>query len=236
MNISDEETAKGSPYVLFQDRYDAGQQLAHPLREFAEGPNVVVLGLPRGGVPVAYEVAQALRVPLDIFLVRKLGVPGQEELAMGAIASGQIRVFNDEVIHDLAIQPQVIEKVTGQEHAELVRRETAYRGNRPPLKVAGQTVLLIDDGLATGMTMRAAIHALRKHHPYQIIVAVPVGSRNTCLEMAHLADRLVCFKAPTPFWNVGQWYADFSPTTDEEVCDLLARPPVSTAPLRALAS
>lgn len=222
--------------MLFQDRYDAGQQLAHPLREFANASEAVVLGLPRGGVPVAHEVAQALHLPLDIFLVRKLGVPGEEELAMGAIASGHVRILNHAVIEALKIKPRVIEGVTRQEHAELIRRENTYRGNRPPLKVAGQTVLLIDDGVATGMTMSAAIHALRKHHPYQIIVAVPVGVRDTCLEITHLADRVVCFKAPAPFWNVGQWYADFSATTDEEVCDLLARTTVSASSLRALAS
>lgn len=236
MTISNNETAKGQTIVLFQDRYDAGQQLVRPLREFKDDPTVVVLGLPRGGVPVAYEVAQALHLPLDIFLVRKLGVPGEEELAMGAIASDYVRVLNYDVIDDLKIKPRVIEGVTRQEHAELIRRENAYRGNRPPLQVKGQTVLLIDDGLATGMTMSAAVYALRRQNPYQIVVAVPVAARDTCVDIAKIADRVVCFKTPYPFWNVGRWYDDFSPTADEEVRDLLARTVLipSTAPMFTL--
>ncbi len=208
--------------MLFQDRYDAGQQLAHALESYASDAGAVVVGLPRGGVPVAFQVAHALGLPLDILLVRKLGVPGQEEWAMGAIAGGGIRVLNDEVIDELAIDPDLVESVTAQEEAELTRREHAYRGNRPPLDVAGCTVLLIDDGLATGMTMRAAIRALRHRHPARIVVAVPVGSAETCDEMAVLVERLVCLKTPSPFRAVGRWYEDFSPTTDEEVCAILA--------------
>jgi putative phosphoribosyl transferase len=182
---------------------------------------VVVLGLPRGGVPVAYEVALELRAPLDVFLVRKLGVPGHPELAMGAIASGGVRVLNDEVLHWYGIPEPVIDEVAREEQRELERREQTYRDGRTPLPLRDRIVLLIDDGLATGSTMRAAVQAVRTHSPTRVVVAVPVGAAEACHELAEVADEIVCARTPPNFKAVGQWYLDFSQTTDEEVRDLL---------------
>jgi putative phosphoribosyl transferase len=208
--------------MIFRDRRDAGRQLAARLTEYAGRPDVMVFALPRGGVPVGYEVARALGAPLDVFLVRKLGVPGREELAMGAIASGGVRVINEDVVRALGIPPEVIDQVAADEERELARRERQYRDGRPPPDVAGKTVLLVDDGLATGSSMRAAVLALREMHPAQIIVAVPVGAAETCAAMNMVADDTVCAHVPEQFAAVGLWYADFSQTTDEEVRDLLA--------------
>jgi len=184
---------------------------------------VLVLALPRGGVPVAFEVAQALRLPLDIFLVRKLGVPGHEELAMGAISTGGVRVLNEDVVDYLNIPEQLINAIADEEWEELTRRELAYRGDRPEPEVQGKTVILIDDGLATGSTIRAAAQALRRQQPARIIVAVPVSAPQTCDEYRIGVDEIICAVTPEPFFGVGQWYLDFSQTTDEEVRDLLER-------------
>lgn len=188
----------------------------------ANSPNVLVLALPRGGVPVAFEVARTLGAPLDVFLVRKLGVPGQPELAMGAIATGNVRVLNREVIEELGISSPVIEAVTARETRELERREKAYRDGRPGPQIQGRTVVLVDDGLATGSTMRAAIAALREQRPARIIVAVPVAAADTCAALEKEVDEVVCTQTPTPFFAVGRWYRDFSPTMDREIHDLLA--------------
>ena len=213
--------------MMFRDRYDAGETLAARLREFAGRPDVVVLALPRGGVPVGYVVARELGVPLDVFVVRKLGTPGQPELAMGAIASGGVRVLNRDVVDSLAIPDWAIEQVTRQEEAELQRREQQYRGNRSPLDVRGKTVILVDDGLATGSSMRAAAAALRKAGAAAIVVAVPVASRATCDQLREEGNDVVCATTPEPFFAVGQWYKDFDQTSDEEVRDLLDRAVVS---------
>ncbi len=207
--------------MLFQDRRDAGRDLVQSLRRYAGRPDVLVLALPRGGVPVAYEVARALDAPLDVFLVRKLGLPGQEELAMGALATGGVRVLNDEVVRALDISDDVIETVTAREARELARRERVYRGDRPAPDVRGKVVILVDDGLATGSTMRAAVAALRQQGPARVVVAVPVGAPQTCAEFRAEADEIVCARTPEPFHAVGLWYADFSQTTDEEVHELL---------------
>jgi putative phosphoribosyl transferase len=183
----------------------------------------VVLALPRGGVPVAFEVARSLRTPLDVFVVRKLGVPGHEELAFGAIASGDVRVLNEDVVEMLGISSAVVERVAREEGAELVRRERAYRGDKPPIEVAGRTALLIDDGLATGASMRAAVSALRELGPKRIVVAVPVAAPDTCIALRDEADEVVCAETPEPFYGVGAWYYDFSQTSDEEVSSLLAQ-------------
>jgi predicted phosphoribosyltransferase len=209
--------------MLFHDRTDAGQRLAAKLTKHANRPDVVVLALPRGGVPVGFEVARALHAPLDVFLVRKLGVPGREELAMGALASGDVRVLNEDVVNQLHIPEEVIDAVTAEEARELRRREQAYRDDRPPPQVRNATVLLVDDGLATGSTMRAAVAALRQQGPARIVVAVPVGAAETCEELGMVADEVVCVRTPEPFWAVGIWYEDFRQTTDEEVHDLLER-------------
>ena len=204
------------------DRRQAGRVLAGALHVYQKAPDVVVLGLPRGGVPVAYEIAQQLEVPLDVFVVRKLGVPRHEELAMGAVASGGVRVLNDEVVDELGIPDQVLDEVVARERRELERRERAYRGKRPPLEVAGKTVILIDDGLATGSTMRAAIAGLRQLHPHRLVVAVPIAAPATCRSVGEEVDVMICAVTPDPFIAVGLWYDDFSPTTDEEVSALLA--------------
>jgi putative phosphoribosyl transferase len=217
--------------MLFTDRVEAGRFLASKLREYADHPEVLVLALPRGGVPVAFEVARALRAPLDVFLVRKLGVPGHPELAMGAIASGGVRVVNEDVVGALGISRDVIEAVAAVEEQELERRERIYRGGRPPPDVRGRTVILVDDGLATGSTMRAAVAALRQHGPDRIVVAVPVGAPETCEEFRSEADDVVCARTPEPFYAVGLWYGDFSQTTDEEVHDLLDRAAEELAPV-----
>ncbi len=205
----------------FRDRSEAGQVLAEQLKQYAGRPDVLVFALPRGGVPVAYEVATALRVPLDVFIVRKLGVPGHEELAMGAIASGGVRVLNRDVVEGLNIPDHVVEAVTAREAQELERREHLYRGDRPFPAVAGSSVILIDDGLATGATMRVAVSALRAHRPRRVVVAVPVGARPTCRALGEEADEVVCARTPALFQAVGQWYRDFSPTTDAEIRRLL---------------
>ncbi len=197
--------------------------LAQELRVYANRDDVIVLALPRGGVPVAFDVAHALRAPLDVFVVRKLGVPGHEELAMGAIASGRVLVVEPSVVEDLAIPMEVVLDVAAREEEERLRREREYRGDRPAPDVRGRTVILVDDGLATGSTMRAAVAALRKLQPAKIVVAVPVAVRSTCEELAEEVDEVVCARTPEPFYAVGEWYADFSQTTDEEVRDLLAR-------------
>jgi putative phosphoribosyl transferase len=207
----------------FRDRTEAGQELARQLTHYAHRPEVLVLGLPRGGIPVAYAVARALHAPLDALLVRKLGTPGQEELAMGAIASGGSRVLNESLIQELDIPEQVIEEITSREQRELARREQLYRGHRPELQVQGRTVILVDDGLATGATMRAAIAALRQQHPARIVVAVPVAPPSVCQALRAVADEVVCLLTPEFFLGVGRWYDDFSPTTDEEVRGLLER-------------
>jgi predicted phosphoribosyltransferase len=209
--------------MIYRDRIDAGRQLAARLSDYANRDEVLVLALPRGGVPVAYEVAKALHAPLDIFLVRKLGVPGHEELAMGAIATGGVRVLNDDVVSYLDIPADVIDAVAEIELAELERRERAYRGDRPEPEVQGKTVILIDDGLATGSTMRAAVKALRQQDPARIVVAVPVSASQTCDEYRMGVDEIVCAQTPEPFMGVGMWYRDFSQTTDEEVREILAR-------------
>lgn len=209
--------------AAFRDRADAGRQLAQRLRDYAGRDDVLVLALPRGGVPVAYEVAAALDVPLDVFLVRKLGVPGQEELAMGAIASGGVRVLNDHVVRTLGISEEEIDRVAVQEQRELERRERAYRKGRPPPELRDRTVILIDDGLATGSTMRAAIDAVRQQRAREVIVAVPVAAVSTCEEFRREVDDIVCAQTPEPFYAVGLWYEDFSQTTDEEVYELLEK-------------
>jgi predicted phosphoribosyltransferase len=209
--------------IIFADRREAGQQLAEKLVHYAGRNEVIVLALPRGGVPVGYEVAQALKAPLDVFVVRKLGVPGHEELALGAIAPSGVRVLNDEIVSGLALPPHVIDAVTAKEEKELLRRERLYRGGRPQLQVNGRTIILVDDGLATGSTMRAAIFALRKSHAARIVAAVPVGSPDTCDAIRADADEVICATAPEPFFGVGQWYEDFSQTSDDEVRALLAR-------------
>src|SRR5579872_375304 len=207
----------------FRDRSEAGRLLAAKLRTYAHRSDVIVLALPRGGVPVGYEVARALGARLDIFLVRKLGVPGHEELAMGAVATGGVRVLNDEVVRVLRIPDYVIDAVAAWEQQELERRERVYRGDRPQPNVQDRTVILVDDGLATGATMLASIKALRQQQPARIVVAVPTASPETCEEMRTEADDVVCAITPEPFYAVGLWYEDFSQTTDEEVRELLAR-------------
>jgi putative phosphoribosyl transferase len=209
--------------AAFRNRYDAGRRLAAKLRHYAGRDDVLVLALPRGGVPVGYEVARALVAPLDVFGVRKLGVPGREELAMGAIASGGVRVLNDDVVQTLDIPPALIEEVAEVEGRELERRESAYRDGRPRPDVRGKVVILVDDGLATGASMRAAVAALRKLRPARIVVAVPVGARETCAELAAEADEAVCAVMPEPFIAVGAWYENFEQTTDDEVRELLVR-------------
>jgi putative phosphoribosyl transferase len=222
--------------MIFLDRLDAGRHLATKLMNHKNRPNVLVLALPRGGVPVAYEVAQALEVPMDIFLVRKLGVPGHEELAMGAIATGGVRVLNDETIDYLGIPDSVIEAITARELKELERRERAYRGPRPPPDIKGKTVILIDDGLATGSTIRAAAQALRQQEPAKIIVAVPVSAPQTCDEYRIGVEEIVCALTPEPFFGVGQWYLDFSQTSDDEVRQLLERARADSQIRNAVAS
>jgi putative phosphoribosyl transferase len=208
---------------LFRNRSEAGRLLAGKVAKYADRPDVIVLALPRGGVPVGYEVARALHAPLDVFVVRKLGIPGHEELAMGAVATGGVRVLNDQVVSGLGIPNYVIEAVANWELQELQRRERLYRGKRSPPDVKGKTVILVDDGLATGSTMLAAVQALRKMGPARIVVAVPVASGDTCELLQEYVDEVVCAVTPEPFYAVGLWYRDFSQTTDEEVRELLER-------------
>ena len=207
--------------MRFRNRVEAGQQLAQRLTKYANRSNVLVLALPRGGVPVGYEVAQALKAPLDVFVVRKLGVPGHEELAMGAIASGGVRVLNGDVVEGLQIPNDVIDAVAERELRELERRERAYRDDRPAPEVQGRTVILVDDGIATGSTMKAAIEALRQLEASRIVVATPTAASSTVREMRRDVDEMVAVMTPADFSGVGQWYEDFSQTTDEEVRDLL---------------
>ena len=209
--------------MIYRDRTEAGQYLASQLGGYANRPDVLVMALPRGGVPVAFEVARVLRAPLDIFLVRKLGVPGHEELAMGAIATGGVRVLNEDTVRYLSIPGEVIDAVAADEQRELERRERLYRGEHPAPDVRGKTVILVDDGLATGSTMRAAANALRQQKPARIVVGVPVSAPATCDEFRDEVDEIVCAATPEPFQAVGLWYKDFSQTTDEEVRELLAR-------------
>jgi len=207
---------------IFKDRSDAGRFLADKLTDYADRRDVIVLGLPRGGIPVAFEVAQKLHAPLDVFTVRKLGVPGHEELAMGAIASGGVRVLNHDVLAYIRIRNEEIDRVAVDELRELERRERLYRGERPPLEVRDRAVIVVDDGLATGSTMRAAVKALRQKGPKQIVVAAPVGARETCDSFKNEVD-VVCALTPEPFQAVGLWYANFDQTTDDEVRNLLTR-------------
>ncbi|HEV8485283.1 MAG TPA: phosphoribosyltransferase [Blastocatellia bacterium] len=205
----------------FTNRAEAGRVLAGRLKAYAHQTDVLVLALPRGGVPVAFEVAEALDAPLDVFLVRKLGTPGHSELAMGAIASGGVRVLNPMVVEYLAIPDRVIDRVTADEQKELERRERAYRDDRPPIAALGRAIILVDDGLATGATMRAAVAALKQQHPARIVVAVPVAPVSTCEELGQEVDEVVCPLSPQQFDGVGRWYEDFSQTTDDEVRALL---------------
>jgi predicted phosphoribosyltransferase len=209
------------PY--YRDRTDAGRQLATQLQEYSGRSDVIVLALPRGGVPVAFEVATALRAPLDVFIVRKLGVPGHEEYAMGAIASGGVRVIDERVVRSVGITRAELDAVAAAEERELERRERRYRGDRPPPEVAGRTAILVDDGLATGSTMRAAVAALREERAARVVVAVPIAPPETCDAFRDLVDDIVCARTPEPFYAVGLWYEDFSQTTDDEVRALLAR-------------
>jgi putative phosphoribosyl transferase len=214
---------------IFRNRIEAGQLLAGKLMRYANQPNVIVLGLPRGGVPVAFEVAKALYAPLDVFVVRKLGAPGHRELAMGAIATGGVRVLDEEVVRGLGIPMEVIDAVTAEEERELKRRELAYRGSYSEPEVSGKTVILIDDGIATGSTMRAAVRALNAQHPARLIVAVPTAAGSTYLELRPEVDELVALMTPEPFYAVGVWYQDFGQTSDAEVTDLLERARSCTA-------
>ena len=209
--------------MRFRNRADAGRALAERLQEYRGRDDVVVLALPRGGVPVGFELARELGAPLDVFLVRKLGVPGHEELAMGAIASGGVRVLNESVIAELGISDEQIARAATTEERELERRERLYRDGRPSIDVRGRTVILVDGGLATGASMRAAALAVREHQPAKIVVAVPVGAERTCDEFGAEVDEILCVVMPDRFFAVGSWYDDFSQTTDEEVRELLAR-------------
>lgn len=205
----------------YDDRYQAGRVLVDSLKNYAKRTDVIVLALPRGGVPVGYEIAHKLSLPLDIFIVRKLGVPGHEELAMGAIASGGITVLNEEVVNLLHIPTEAIDKIQKSEQNELLRRERVYRGTKPAPELLGKTIILVDDGIATGYTMRAAIAALKQKKPAKLIVAIPVAARSTCDEIAPLVDEIICPMRPVSFYAVGLWYNDFSQTTDDEVMQLL---------------
>ena len=207
--------------MIFANRTEAGRKLALRLKQYANRGDVIVLGAPRGGVPVAFEVATELRAPLDVFMLRKLGVPGHEEFAFGAIASGGVRILDTDTVERLGLTNAVIERVTATEERELERRERAYRGGSPPLNVIGRTVILVDDGIATGASMRAAIRALRHMNPARIVIAVPVAPAATCKQLLAEVDVLVCLEMPEPFFGVGQFYDDFSQVSDEEVKDLL---------------
>ena len=208
--------------MYFRNRTEAGQVLARRLQQYKNQPDVLILGLPRGGVPVAYEVARELNAPLDVCIVRKLGVPGHEELGMGAIATGGVRTLHEGIIREIGISPQTIEAVSAREQAELERRERLYRGDRPAPTIKGRTVVIVDDGLATGSTMKAAIQAVRQQDPRQVIVAVPTAPSETCEQLKESADHVVCALTPEPFFSVGGSYADFTQITDGEVRDLIA--------------
>jgi putative phosphoribosyl transferase len=210
--------------MRFHDRREAGRLLAERLSQYAGRDGVVVLALPRGGVPVGYEVARMLRAPLDVFVVRKLGVPGQPELALGAVAGGGVRVLNDDVVDALGLDEQAIDAITKRELAEVERRERAYRGERPPPELRGKVVILVDDGLATGASMRAVALAARTLGPEKVVIAVPVAADQTCHEVRADVDEVVCAFTPTPFYAVGLWYENFEQTSDEEVRHLLQEP------------
>jgi putative phosphoribosyl transferase len=213
----------------FENRAEAGKLLAEALKHYGGDPNVLVLGLARGGVPVAYEVAKRLRLPLDVFVVRKLGTPGNEELAMGAVASGGVRVLNREVIDGLGIPMEIVDSVTERELRELERREAVYRSQSSPPDYEGKTVLLIDDGVATGATLRSAIRAIRIHNPSRLVVAVPTAAGSTAAALQEEVDEWVALMTPEPFFAVGAWYADFGQTQDAEVCELLRDAPAWSA-------
>lgn len=210
------------PDRIFEDRQDAGRALAERFSDYAGRPDVIVLALPRGGVPVGAEVARALGAPLDVLVVRKLGLPGQEELAMGAIASGGVRVLNEEVVSLTGVPREVIDRVAEEEGRELERREAAYRGDRPPPDVAGRTVILVDDGIATGSTLRAAVEALRKQGPARIVVAVPTAPKAACEALGEVADEVICVTTPEPFFAISLSYRSFPQMSDEEVREILA--------------
>jgi putative phosphoribosyl transferase len=216
--------------MVFTDRVEAGRMLAQRLKAYANRKDVTVLGIPRGGVPVAFEIAEALGAQLDVFVARKLGVPGQEELAFGAIASGGVRVFDLEIVGALGISNFDIEEVTARERKELERRERLYRGARAPLDIRGRTAILVDDGIATGSSIRAAISALRHLHPARLVVAAPVAPRSTCARLQQEVDDLVCVDMPKSFRAIGEFYEDFSQVTDQEVIDLLRRSWRETVP------
>ena len=215
--------AEATKKTLFRDRRDAGKKLAQKLIDYSGREDVIVLALPRGGVPVAYEVSLALQIPLDIFIVRKLGWPGHEEMAIGAIASGGVRVLNEDIVRHLNIPDTLIDAVAQRETRELERREREYRGKRPPLELKDRAVIIIDDGLATGASMRAAIVGVRAHAPVQIVVAVPTAALETCKALEPEVDQIICASTPEPFYGVSRWYEDFSQTTDEEVRLLLEK-------------
>ncbi|HEX7022111.1 MAG TPA: phosphoribosyltransferase, partial [Trueperaceae bacterium] len=215
--------------ALFEDRRDAGRHLAQALTSY--GSDAVILALPRGGVPVGYEVAERLGAPLDVFIVRKLGVPGHEELAMGAIASGGVRVLNEDVVGSLGISEAALNRVTERERRELERREELYRDGQPETPVAGRTVILVDDGLATGASMRAAVKALQQKEPARIVVAVPVAAPETCESLREEVDQVICARTPEPFLGVGRWYRFFPQVTDDEVRNLLKRAAADLAPV-----
>ncbi|MBD2504420.1 phosphoribosyltransferase [Anabaena azotica] len=217
--------------MLFKDRTAAGQVLAQKLADYANRPNVLVLALPRGGVPVGFEVAQALNAPLDVLIVRKLGVPENEELAMGAIASGGVRILNQSIVEQIQIPDEVIASVAAQQQRELERRETMYRGDRPFPDLKGKIVILVDDGLATGATMWAAIIAVRQKQPQEIVVAVPVAAPETCEEICSKVQKVICANTPSPFYSVGMWYEKFPQTTDDEVRELLNKATNNHQPL-----
>jgi predicted phosphoribosyltransferase len=206
---------------VFPDRRSAGTELARALKHYRGRSDLLVLALPRGGVPVAEEVARFLGAPLDVFIVRKLGVPGQPELAMGAIASGGVRAINDEIVQALHISPAALDSAADREYREVARRERTYRGDRPPLNVAGRTVIVIDDGIATGATMRAGVRALRKLEPARLIIAVPHAPVDTCESLAPEVDEIVCLEMPEPYIAVGRWYQDFPQLTDQQVRNIL---------------
>jgi putative phosphoribosyl transferase len=207
----------------FANREEAGGALAERLGGYVNRPDVVVLALPRGGVPVGFAIAERLHVPLDVIIVRKLGVPGHEELAMGAVASGGLRVLNRDIVEAAGVEPGAIEAVARAELRELARREALYRHGRAPSRLSGRVVVLVDDGLATGSTMRVAIQAARGEKPQRIVVAVPVAARETCTDLSREVDEVICLHTPDPFYAVGLWYADFSQTSDEQVVELLSR-------------
>lgn len=220
--------------MQFRDRHQAGRALAARLQPYAGRSDVIVLALPRGGVPVGYEVARTLGVPLDVFLVRKLGAPGHEELAMGAIATGGVQLLNSDVVRALHVTPEQVQHAVQREEQELDRRAHEYRDDRPVPVLAGKTVILVDDGLATGATMRVAVRALRLEHPTRIVVAVPVGATETCATLGDEVDEVICSETPEPFYAVGMWYQRFEQTSDAEVRDLLneaaAQPAASASP------